>query len=145
MASIVSNQQDTNATVNPHNLAGATPVTSNTPSTLTIEGKSERKNISCELNSALHLMSSITAISEVPKVNGESEKRQDVELVLVIDKSGSMSGEKLKSVKETLLLLQKQMGGQDSVSLVTFDTSVQCVMPLTKLKDSFEKEKFSAA
>ena len=54
-------------------------------------------------------MSSITAISEVPKVNGESEKRQDVELVLVIDKSGSMSGEKIKSVKETLLLLQKQM------------------------------------
>lgn len=142
MASIVSNQQDTNATVNPHNLADATPVTSNTPSTLTIEGKSERKNISCELNSALHLMSSITAISEVPKVNGESEKRQDVELVLVIDKSGSMSGEKIKSVKETLLLLQKQMGGQDAVSLVTFDTSVQCVMPLTKLKDSFEKEKF---
>ena len=107
MASIVSNQQDTNATVNPHNLADATPVTSNTPSTLTIEGKSERKNISCELNSALHLMSSITAISEVPKVNGESEKRQDVELVLVIDKSGSMSGEKKLNPSKKLCFYYK--------------------------------------
>jgi len=142
MASVVSNQQDVKATVNPQNLADAKREISTTKSTLTIEGKSEKKNISCNLNSALHLMSSIKAIPEVPKINGESEKRQDVELVLVIDKSGSMSGEKIKSVKETLHLLQKQMGGQDSVSLVTFDTNVQCIMPLTKLKDSFEKEKF---
>lgn len=87
-------------------------------------------------------MSSIKAIAEVPADNRGGEKRQDIELALIIDKSGSMHGEKINSVRETLMLLQKQMGGQDSVSLVTFDTQVKCIMPLTKLKSSLEKERF---
>jgi len=135
MASVVQNQQTT--TVSPQALPNA-----NVQQTLTIEGTTELQNLSCQFHSAVHIMSTIKAIANVPAVKGESEKRQNVELALVIDKSGSMNGAKIDSVKETLLLLQKQMGGDDSVSLVTFDTNVQCIMPLTKLKGSFEKEKF---
>ena len=142
MASIAENQQTAAvaSTVNPMNLVTASEDVIS--STLTVQGTVDRLNMSCQLNSGVHVMSSIKAIAEVPTGNGGGEKRQDIELALVIDKSGSMHGEKINSVRETLLLLQKQMGGQDSVSLVTFDTQVKCVMPLTKLKGSLEKERF---
>lgn len=50
-------------------------------------------------------------------------------LSLVLDHSGSMSGEKLRNLKEAVKLLLDRMQPQDLVSVVVFDDKVQVVAP----------------
>jgi Mg-chelatase subunit ChlD len=46
------------------------------------------------------------------------DKRPSIDLICVIDKSGSMSGEKMKQVKETLLYLLELLNENDRIMLV---------------------------
>ena len=71
-----------------------------------------------------------------------TSKRTPVDLVLVIDVSGSMSGEKLDLVKKTLEFLLTQLGPNDRVSLVTFNGSGRKLIKLTCC-DEAGKKKFS--
>lgn len=48
---------------------------------------------------------------------------------LVLDHSGSMSGEKLRDLKEAVKLVLDQMGPQDYVSLVIFDDKADVLSP----------------
>ena len=48
---------------------------------------------------------------------------------LVLDHSGSMSGERLHNLKEAVKLILDQMAPQDHVSLVVFDDKAQVVFP----------------
>lgn len=52
-----------------------------------------------------------------------------VNLSLVLDRSGSMSGDKLRNLKEAVKLVIDQMQPQDYVSLVIFDDKVDVVSP----------------
>jgi len=54
-------------------------------------------------------------------------KRPPMDLVACIDRSGSMRGEKMKLMKQTLDLLVRRTGltSEDRLSLVTFDSNVQ--------------------
>ena len=54
----------------------------------------------------------------------EEEKRAPIDLVAVIDKSGSMAGEKLKLVKTTLEFIISQLRSKDRLALVTYDSNV---------------------
>lgn len=54
---------------------------------------------------------------------------------LVLDHSGSMSGEKLASLKAAAKLALEQMGPQDLVSIVVFDDKVQVVAPSQPVTD----------
>ncbi len=51
-------------------------------------------------------------------------QRPPLDLALVIDRSGSMSGDKLRSVKEAALKLLQQLGPDDRVSLSTYGSEV---------------------
>jgi hypothetical protein len=59
--------------------------------------------------------------------------RKPIDLVLVIDKSGSMSGDKMELTKETAELVAKELGASDRLSIVTYDTGVYCPMPLAAM------------
>ena len=61
--------------------------------------------------------------------------RAPLELVAVMDRSGSMSGQKMTLMKQTLSLLIERTGlqAQDSLGIVTFDHEVQVALPLTKM------------
>ncbi|CAD8143721.1 unnamed protein product [Paramecium octaurelia] len=66
-----------------------------------------------------------------------------IDLMCVIDKSGSMNGEKIASVKQSLVQLLDFLSEKDRLCLVTFDGSAQRLTPLKTLtqenKNNFKK------
>lgn len=66
----------------------------------------------------------------------ESEKaRPKVNLAIVLDKSGSMQGEKIKRAREAAIDAIQLLSEDDIVSIVTYDSTVNVVVPATKLTD----------
>lgn len=59
-------------------------------------------------------------------------------LAIVLDKSGSMSGEKIQRAREAALLVVNQLGEDDIVSVITYDSVVRVVVPATKVRDRGE-------
>lgn len=65
--------------------------------------------------------------------NEEHEQRKSVNIVCVIDTSGSMSGEPLRLVRETLDFIVGQLKEGDHLSLVSFGDSAKLLFPLTNM------------
>lgn len=60
-----------------------------------------------------------------PLTNTEaSSSRVPIDLVCVVDQSGSMSGEKMILLKETLVYITQQLNQYDRLSIISFDTQV---------------------
>jgi len=96
--------------------------------TLTIS--SERSAIAYDAPQSLLAMLSIKA----PAAPAEL-KRPAMDLVAVVDRSGSMQGQKMRLMKQTLELLVNRSGLKESdrVSLVSFDREVKLELPLTSM------------
>lgn len=66
----------------------------------------------------------------------DSEKsRAAVNLAIVMDKSGSMQGEKIKRAREAAIDAIQLLSENDIVSIVTYDSTVDVLVPATKLTD----------
>lgn len=65
----------------------------------------------------------------------DQETRAPVNVAIVLDKSGSMSGEKIERAKEAALAALERLGSHDIVSVVVYDTNVSVIVPATKLTD----------
>eukprot|EP00795_Rhopilema_esculentum_P005872 gene5872-11198_t len=61
------------------------------------------------------------------------ESRAPIDIVAVIDKSGSMSGTKLQLVKTTMEFVVGQLKSDDRLSIVTYDTNVTLDFKLMKM------------
>ena len=59
------------------------------------------------------------------------EKNSNVELICVIDVSGSMMGEKIILVKQSLKVLLEMMGDNDKLGLVLFNHNSEKLLDLT--------------
>jgi len=70
-----------------------------------------------------------------PAPEDEVATRAPLELVAIVDRSGSMSGEKITLMKSTLKLLIKHGGLSDSdtLGIVTFDSHISTILPLTSM------------
>jgi len=78
----------------------------------------------------VHALVTVTS----PELPDDGAGRLPLELVAVVDRSGSMSGSKMKMMKETLdFLVCKGLSSGDALSIVTFDHDVQTVLPLTPM------------
>ncbi len=64
-----------------------------------------------------------------PPDTQKSQHRPALNLALVIDRSGSMSGEKLDYVKRAALHVLDLLGEHDMVALVAYDTEVTLISP----------------
>jgi Ca-activated chloride channel homolog len=62
-------------------------------------------------------------------------KRVPLNLSIVIDRSGSMSGEKIRRAKESAQFIVDQMESSDYLSIVTYDQAVQIVVPATHVSN----------
>lgn len=66
---------------------------------------------------------------------GAALERNPVNLAVVLDRSGSMSGRKLEQAKQAAHLLVDQLDREDTFSLVIYDTEVEVVVPAERLGD----------
>jgi Mg-chelatase subunit ChlD len=62
----------------------------------------------------------------------QDDKRTPIDLICVIDKSGSMSGKKIKLVRETLEFIIDCLNENDRISVIAFNTTAERVIPLTR-------------
>ncbi|MDY6881819.1 MAG: VWA domain-containing protein [Desulfatiglans sp.] len=63
------------------------------------------------------------------------EMRPPVNLSLVLDRSGSMTGRKLQKAKEAAIEALRRLGPQDIFSVVTYDDRVKTVVPAQRKRD----------
>ena len=78
---------------------------------------------------------SVLAVASLQAPPAVDAARAPLELVAVLDRSGSMSGQKMMLMKQTLNLLVTRSGlqAQDKLGIVVFDQDVQIVLPLTSM------------
>lgn len=62
-------------------------------------------------------------------------RRTPVNVAIVLDKSGSMSGDKLVRAKEAALASIDRLGPDDIVSVIAYDHTVDVLVPATKVSD----------
>jgi Ca-activated chloride channel homolog len=63
------------------------------------------------------------------------EDRAPVNIALVLDKSGSMSGEKIARARQAAWMAVERLGAEDIVSVVVYDSTVNVLVPATKASD----------
>lgn len=66
----------------------------------------------------------------------EKKDRPPVNLCLVLDRSGSMSGQKIEKAKEAAIEAVRRLGPKDIVSLVMFDHEVETLVPAQSAANS---------
>lgn len=66
---------------------------------------------------------------EAKPTGAVADVQMPLNLSLVLDRSGSMEGEKLRSLKEAVRLILSQMQPQDHVSVTIFDDRVDIISP----------------
>lgn len=69
------------------------------------------------------------------KQDDQKPKRPPVNVAIVLDRSGSMRGAKLENAKKAAKEALARLGGDDVVSVITFESEVQVIVPATKLND----------
>ncbi len=62
-----------------------------------------------------------------------SEVRPPVNLALVIDRSGSMSGDKIAKAREAALEAVRQLAPDDVVAVIAYDTTVETLVPAQRV------------
>jgi Ca-activated chloride channel homolog len=78
------------------------------------------------VSSGSYTVRALLKLEGKPPAGGE---RIPLNLSLVLDRSGSMSGEKLRAAREAGALLVRRLFPEDTVSVVAFDDTVQTVAP----------------
>lgn len=62
-------------------------------------------------------------------------QRSPVNVAIVLDKSGSMSGEKIANAREAAIMAIASLDARDIVSVISYDSRVQVVVPATRVED----------
>ncbi|WP_431225414.1 VWA domain-containing protein [Serratia sp. L9] len=63
------------------------------------------------------------------------EKRSPINLALVIDRSSSMSGDRIIKARDAAITAVNMLNSNDTLSVVAYDSGVEVVIPATKVKD----------
>lgn len=66
---------------------------------------------------------------------GSGMSSQPVNFCLVLDRSGSMAGEKIRNMKEAAKLIVDRLGSQDILSVIIFDDTADIIVPSGPVQD----------
>ncbi|KAL9653259.1 hypothetical protein ABK040_010966 [Willaertia magna] len=89
---------------------------------------------------SVHQLFGMASIKAPLYESEERKSRAPLDLICVIDKSGSMEGTKIELVKQTLSFVIDQLKNEDRISLIEFDNDVNTLINLTNMNE-FGKEK----
>lgn len=62
-------------------------------------------------------------------------QRPPANIAIVLDKSGSMAGDKIAAAREAAIAALSHLGGDDIISVITYDTTVNVLVPATRFTD----------
>ena len=65
----------------------------------------------------------------------ERERRTPVNVAIVIDRSGSMAGEKIAKAREAAIMAVDRLNSDDIVSVVAYNDTVSVLVPATRVSD----------
>lgn len=102
---------------------------------LGLEMTLEVPKIGVNRSEELYGMVSVVAPERAVSAEEEEGERKAMDLVCVIDRSGSMRGEKTSLVQNTLQFIVQQMCARDRLSLVLFDHEVDVVSGLSVMSE----------
>lgn len=106
----------------------------NPQSTMALSMLCEKASLSATSEHALSVLVSMKAPESAPA------ERQPLELVAVVDRSGSMSGSKMSYMKDALgFLVSHGLQKEDRFALVTFDNEVDVCLPFMAMDTSNKK------
>lgn len=77
----------------------------------------------------------VEILLELTAPDAPTSERQPLDVVAVIDRSGSMGGEPLQAVLRAVAQLLRLAGPNDRIGVVVFDTNVQTIVPLERHAD----------
>ena len=70
---------------------------------------------------------------------GKRDKRPPINVAIVIDRSGSMQGDRIAAAKEGARVALKRLSSDDTVALIAFNHDVDILSPAAPLRDSRDK------
>ena len=94
-----------------------------------------RSDAEVSLTFNLHLQA-----PEMREEAAEGAGRSVVSLSSVLDKSGSMSGQKLDLVKRASFFMVAQLGSRDKLGVIEYDSEVHELIPLSRASAAFKTE-----
>lgn len=121
-----------------NNNDGANSSNNNSNPTIALSSTAELPQVSCKQTGEILIMSSLKAPMYQP------EKRAALDIVAVIDKSGSMEGEKLTLVKTMLYHMVDTLSPVDKLSIITYQDNVSTDLPLTPQNETGKETAKSA-
>ena len=65
----------------------------------------------------------------------DASERTPANIAIVLDKSGSMQGEKLRNAKEAARMAVSLLNDNDIISIISYDSTVNVLVPATKVSD----------
>lgn len=92
-----------------------------------------RPAVAADQPSALDLLISVASPEQPAEL--QARPRPPLNLALVIDRSGSMSGLKLSYARKAARFLAGELTARDRLAIVAFDNEVRVVMPSTPVSD----------
>ncbi|MHC4639468.1 MAG: VWA domain-containing protein [Planctomycetota bacterium] len=63
----------------------------------------------------------------------DEKDRAPVNIAIVIDKSGSMTGEKIEKAREAAIMVIRRLKSSDIISVVAYDSTVKVILPATEV------------
>ena len=91
-----------------------------------------RPAVAADGATTLDLLITVRSPEQPPAV---SRQRPALNLALVIDRSGSMSGSKLSHARKAARFLAGELSERDRLAIVTFDSVVKVLVPLQPVRD----------